>query len=81
MEQNFCSKNPQDVDDYLSLIWTRDASKWDEFRKYLKKEYSEGKIDFSIRMGDDNSFYIHAMGKDSETLDMKLFGENNQTIN
>lgn len=38
---------------------------------YLKKEYSDGKIDFSMRF-DGNHFYIHPSGKDGETIDFYL---------
>jgi hypothetical protein len=44
------------------------------FEQYLKDEFEEGKIDFSIRIsqvGEDGHpvFYIHPTGKNGTTLD------------
>ena len=36
------------------------------FEDYLKQEYAEGKIDFSLRF-DGRSFYIHPTGKNGST--------------
>jgi len=38
--------------------------------KYLEENRAKGIIDFHLRIDSDTHFYIHAQGRDSETLDI-----------
>jgi len=47
-------------------------SNWSNIVNYLMKEKKEGKIEFRIAFQNDNHFIIHPLGKNGETLDIKL---------
>lgn len=44
-------------------------TRWASFSLFLGEEFSEGKIDFSLHINEDRTFYIHPEGKDGKTFD------------
>lgn len=55
------------------LELTRENSlKFHSLNRYVNKEFSEGKREFRLVVSDNGDAYIHPLGKDGETHDLKF---------
>jgi hypothetical protein len=50
----------------------RESGKWEQLRKYLLEESSQGKREFRISMQSDTSFLIHPLGEDGAAMDFEF---------
>jgi len=58
-----------------ALAYKLMAESWQQIRNYIRDNHKlNGITEFRISMQDDDHFIIHPLGKDGETINMRLSG-------